>query len=400
MKNYYCVVLFFLMTTSCIFAQVNYEKGHFITENGEKTECYIRNEGWESNPSKFDYKLTLDGDVNVLRMTNLKSVVIENAFKFEKYTVELDESDRSLGRLSYERRPELSEKTVLLNVLIEGETTLYTYVDGNIRAFYYKKNDGDITSLVYKVYTNEDRDILYNKRYQQQLLTELSCEAISEKYIVRVDYNASDLTSFFLKYNECKGETATQFNKAKKAIFHIKAMAGAYNSYASSILGLSASNRSIDTEADWSPTFGVEFEYVFPFNKNKWSAFIAPNYSSHKGEARVNDLFVERVFSVEYSAIQIPIGFRHSMFLNDDSKIFLNAAAVLDIPLTQKSEGIIGLNDELFSTSVGIAFGAGYSYDKYSIEFRYIPNRELVDKSLASSVKLTQFGIILGYTIF
>jgi len=94
MKNYYCIVLFFLMISSGIFAQVNFEKGHFITENGQKTECFIKNEGWESNPSKFDYKLTLDSDVNVL---------------------------------------------------IEGETTLYAYVDGNIKAFYYKKNDGTIT---------------------------------------------------------------------------------------------------------------------------------------------------------------------------------------------------------------------------------------------------------------
>lgn len=389
------------MTTSGIIAQVNFEKGYFITENGEKTECYIRNEGWQSNPSKFTYKLTQDGDVKVLRMTNLKSISIDNAFKFEKHTVQLDDADRSLGKLTYKRNPEFSEKTLLLNVLIEGESTLYSYVDGNIKAFYYKRKNEDITPLVYKVYTNEKRDILYNKRYQQQLITEFSCEAISKKYIVRVDYNTRGLTSFFLKYNECKGETSTQFNKAKKGTFHARVTAGFYNSSATTELELPVLTRSgIDTEAEWSPTFGVELEYVLPFNKNAWSIFIAPHYSSYKGEGKFFDLMVERRFSAEYSAIQIPIGFRHSIFLTNDSKIFLSAAALVDIPLTTETGGNVVLPDDNFRTSAGAAFGIGYSYDKYSIEARYLPNRELLERSTQASIKLSQFSIAVGYTIF
>lgn len=401
MKTYFCALALFFVTTSSIFAQVNFEKGYFITENGQKTECYIKNEGWQSNPSKFEYKQTLDGDVKVLRTPNLKSIVINNVFKFEKHTVQLDDSDRSIGKLKYERSPNLSEKTVLLSVLIEGESTLYSYVDGNIKAFYYKKDNEDIKLLIYKVYTNDKRDVLYNKRYQQQLLTEFPCETISEKTILKVDYNTSDLISFFTKYNECQGETIVQYRKTKHGVFHLKAMAGAYNSYATNELGLlSFYSGNLDTETEWSPTFGLELEYVFPFNKNKWSMFIAPNYSSHKGEGRINDLLIERVFSIEYTAIQIPIGFRHSMFLNDDSKIFLNVAAVVDIPLTQENSGYLSVDNESFKTTAGLVFGAGYNYDKYSIEFRYIPARELLEKSSASSVKLTQFGIILGYTIF
>ncbi|EDP94997.1 hypothetical protein U8527_08205 [Kordia algicida OT-1] len=45
MKNYFGAFLIFLLTTSGIFAQINFEKGHFITENGIKTDCFIKNEG-------------------------------------------------------------------------------------------------------------------------------------------------------------------------------------------------------------------------------------------------------------------------------------------------------------------------------------------------------------------
>ncbi|MBC8753820.1 hypothetical protein H2O64_04010 [Kordia sp. YSTF-M3] len=401
MKNYYCVVLLFLMTTSGIFAQVNFEKGHFITESDQKIECYIKNEDWNNTPSKFEYKETLDGDVKVLRLGNFKTLVIDNAFKFEKHTVQFDDSSRALNELSFDRNPNFKEKTVLLNVLIEGKVTLLSYIDNEIRAYYYKKGTGKVAPLIYKVFTTEDRKILYNTRYRQQLLTEFPCDAITENTILKTDYSAGDLSSFFLKYNECEGETAIQYKKTKKGTFHGRVFGGFYNSSSDTELELPVLTRSgIDMEAAWAPTFGVELEYVLPFNKNKWSVFIAPNYSSYEGEGSFFDLMVERRFSVEYSAIQIPIGFRHSMFINDNSKIFLSGAVLIDIPLTTGTGGNVTLPEGDFRTSAGTAIGIGYSYDKYSIEARYLPNRELLERSTQASVKLNQFSITVGYTIF
>ncbi|EDP94996.1 hypothetical protein U8527_08200 [Kordia algicida OT-1] len=171
-------------------------------------------------------------------MTNLKTVVIDNAFKFEKHTVQIDLSEQTLGNLSYARNPEYKEQTLMLNVLQEGKASLYAYVDEEKKAFYYKKESDTLTPLVYKIYTNEKRSILYNKRYQQQLLTEFTCETISEKTVVKVDYNAGDLTSFFRKYNECHGGNVVEFRKKKKGTFHLKAKAGMYNSKADADLAL------------------------------------------------------------------------------------------------------------------------------------------------------------------
>ncbi|EDP94995.1 outer membrane beta-barrel protein [Kordia algicida OT-1] len=156
----------------------------------------------------------------------------------------------------------------------------------------------------------------------------------------------------------------------------------------------------LETQSEWSATFGAELEYVFPFNRNKWSMFIAPNYSSYEGEGSFQDLNVERKFILEYSAIQIPVGFRHYFFINDTSKIFLSGEILVDIPLTTETRGNFTIPEEDFRPSAGAAFGIGYSYEKYSIEARFIPNRELVERSTEASVKLSQFGITLGYTIF
>ncbi|PTX62041.1 outer membrane protein with beta-barrel domain [Kordia periserrulae] len=402
MKNYTSVLLlFFLMTSASLLAQINFEKGYFITENGQKTECYIKNEDWINTPSKFEYKLTQNGETKILRIPNLKTVVIENAFKFEKHTVPFDNSDRDVSNLKFDRTPDYEDTTLLLNVLLEGKVDLYAYRDQDKKAFYFKKENGTLEPLIYNVYTNENRDILYNKRYQQQLLTEFPCTGITERKVIRVDYKKGDLLSFFKDYSECKGETAVQFSKPKKGTFHIKVFAGAYNTSATTDLGISAFfAKGVDTEATWSPTFGAEFEYIFPFNKNKWSAFIAANYSSYEGEGEFLDLSVRRNFKLEYSAIQIPIGARHYMFLNDTSKLFLSGAVVFDILLDAKGSGNVTIEKDDFGANAGLALGLGYSYDKYSIEARYLPGRNLLDNGSLSRSELKQFSITIGYTIF
>jgi hypothetical protein len=402
MKNYTSVLLIiFMMITSGLFAQINFEKGYFITENGQKTDCFIKNEDWINTPLKFEYKLTQNGETQILRMPNLKTVVIENAFKFEKYTVPYDNSDRAVANLKFDRSPDYKDTTLMLNVLLEGKVNLYGYRDQDKRAYYYKKQDETLEPLVYNVYTNENRDILYNNRYQQQLLTEFPCTGITEKRVVRVDYKDGDLKSFFKDYSECKGETVVEFSKPKKGALHLKVFAGAYSSKAVTDLGISAFfAKGVETGPSWSPTFGVELEYVLPFNKNKWAVFIAPNYSSHEGESEFLDLSVRRNYKVEYSAIQIPIGARHYMFINDMSKLFLSGAVVVDYLLNGEGSGNITIEEDLFKTAVGVSFGLGYSYDKYSIEARFIPSRDLLENSSLSTIDLQQFSLTIGYTIF
>ncbi|MCH2196377.1 hypothetical protein [Kordia sp.] len=401
MKKHTKAFFIFLLFTSTIFAQINFEKGYFISENDQKIECFIKNEGWVNNPNRFEYRISQDSETKVLYPRNFKTIVINNSFKFEKHTVPFDDADRSIAKLDYERSPNFKEIDLVLNVLIEGEATLYSYIDGDKKAFFYKLGDNDIKPLIYKVYTNANNDILYNKRYQQQLLTEFSCTGITEKKVIRVDYDRGDLRSFFKYYNECKGEAVVEFNKPQKGTFHLKVFAGAYNSSAISNLGISAFfANGVETATNWSPTFGIEFEYVFPFNKNKWSAFVAPNYSSYEGEGNFLDLSVRRKYKLEYSAIQVPIGIHHYMFLKNTSKLFLSGAVIVDFLLDAKGSGNVNIEKDRFGANAGFSFGIGYSYNKYSVEARYISDRNLLDNGSASEATLKQFSITIGYTIF
>lgn len=401
MNKFTFITVFFFLITAKIFSQVNFEKGYFINNNNQKTTCFIKNEDWKNNPSKFEYKLAPEGETKILRIQNLKTVAVDGAFKFEKHTVPYDNSNRAIAELTDKRTPDFKDVELLLKVLIEGKSTLYSFVDGDKKAFYYKLDDGNISPLIYKVYTNKDRNILYNKRYQQQLLTEFSCAGITENRVLRVGYNKSDLRDFFKLYNECNGETVIEFDTSKNSNFHVKILAGANIADAKANLAVSPFFRNgIDTRSDFTPTFGVELEYIFPFNKNKWSLFFAPNYGSYKGESNTVDLASRKTFKFSYSELQLPIGFRHYMYINNHSKVFFSGAVVFAITLAGEASGNTTLEKDQFAAATGFSLGLGYSYKKYSVEAKYSPNRQLLNTGIGGGIKLKQFSIVLGYSIF
>jgi len=105
-----------------------------------------------------------------------------------------------------------------------------------------------------------------------------------------------------------------------------------------------------------------------------------------------------RSYEVEYSSIQVPLGVRHYMFLNDTSKLFINAGIIVDFPLSNTLGGVISIKNDSFRTSVGGVFGLGYSYDNtYFLEMRVTTPRELLEKTSQTTLKLNQASIIFGY---
>ena len=86
-------------------------------------------------------------------------------------------------------------------------------------------------------------------------------------------------------------------------------------------------------------------------------------------------------------------------FLNEDSKIFLNAAYLLGIPRSsiinfEKSD------DLLIKARPNFVFGLGYNFkNKFSVEFRGGAPREILGRYSFWDSKYRKFSIILGYYI-
>ena len=405
------LILFTAIFSLCSYAQISYEKGYFINNTNKKTSCLIKNVDWRINPTEIEYKLSENDKPKKASIDVIKEFGINNTSKYIKSTVNIDTSSENINKLSNERNPIFIEKELFLKVLVEGKFNLYEYQNKDLK-FFYNSENSNIEQLVFKSYiTNVDK-IAKNYMFKQQLSNDLKCSEFKPNRINSVGYNKKDLIRFFTDYSNCNNTDLIDFEKKQKREFFNLTIRPRFNSSSMSAQHLLLiPNNYIDFENKTGIGFGLETEFVLPFNKNKWAFLIEPTYQNFKSEGGINNITSilggEILTKIDYSSIEFNVGARHYFFLNDNSKIFINAAVIYDVVLKSsielnRSDSSIGyLAEKVERTSDNFAFGLGYKlHDKYSIEMRLQTKREalLNLKTWVSDFKT--ISVIFGYTLF
>ena len=127
MKNRLSLILFLIAFLS--FAQNKFESGYYIDNSGVKTECLIKNYDWKNNPKNIETKTNLEDNVTTTKsIEEINEFAITGKSKFVKATVNIDESSQNLVTLTNSPSPKFVEKTVLLKVLVQGNSNLYYFV--------------------------------------------------------------------------------------------------------------------------------------------------------------------------------------------------------------------------------------------------------------------------------
>lgn len=407
MKNV-LFTLFFLIIGFNSYSQILFEKGYYIDKGGQTVDCLIKNRDWKDNPVSFEYKISENSEVERKYTKTIMGFGISNASKFELHIVDIDRSSDLLDKLSIEREPIFKKEELLLRVLIEGKASLYSYRENNLIRYFYKFNDEDVKQLVYKRFEKDGLTYGVNNDYKKQLFNDLKCDKTELIQIREVEYKKKDLLKLIMAYNECVQSDYDLFQKKRnKDIFNLSIRPG----YRKSSLKLKNSE-SPDFNTDFGSKTGIriglEAELILPFHKNKWSVFVEPTYQSFESEretAYINNNWITKkaIFKAEYKSVEVPIGIRHYMFVNNNIKLFINAAYVLDFE--QSSSQIYAENrstlDLKVSTDPNFALGAGINFmDKFSAEARVNIKRQITADYVFWSTEYTGFSLILGYNIF
>ena len=165
-------------------------------------------------------------------------------------------------------------------------------------------------------------------------------------------------------------------------------------------------NSKLDFGSKTDISFGVEAEYVLPFNKNKWSVFIEPSISKYSGTSTYHYMQLSVQYTEELQAkssfINVPVGGRHYFFINDKSQIFVDLAYVYIISKTDDIRTHDSNNlvlDKFLKTGSSIAAGIGFKYSSASVEARYYESQDLDDYILRQST-FSKFAILIKYRIF
>ena len=241
-----------------------------------------------------------------------------------------------------------------------------------------------------------------------QLWNNLNCTNFKISKLQNVDYKKNDLLKFFKDYGSCANVELSYFiQKIKRDPFNLT-MRPRFNASTLSIESsvLNFRNNNFGNKTNFG--FGVEAEFILPFNKNKWSIIIEPTYHYFNSEQKKSPTNVtggDLTVIVDYNSFEVPLGIRHYFFLNNESKLFANVSYVFDKSLNSsvefnRNDGSNFLELEI-ATRNNFAFGLGYKYnDKYGFEVRYQTYREVLGNYAYWNSEYKTLSVILGYSIF
>jgi hypothetical protein len=383
--------------------QIEFEKGYFIDNEDIQTECFIRNMAWDSNPTEFNYKLELTGNAETVTIQNVKEFSIYNEIKYIRADVEIDKSSSDPNRLSEYRVPQWESEVLFLQVLIEGDATLFLFKDGKMVKYFYSIDGIIPKQLVYKRYFKEDRvTTAVNKRYQNQLWTELRLPNATMSSVTNVSYKITSLSNYFKKYN---GQSNKGFVEHKNSIkgdgakFNLKVQAGISNPELT--ISNSRTGKSISYGSDMDYRFGMEIEMMLPFNKSKWAFYIDPSFVKYNSEAKVYDYYGEPEYlEAKFTSFKVSFGLRYYLYLNPKSRLYVG----ISVPYHQNFNTLLEVfyDDELDVTERSLTFigvGVGYSYERFNLQFRRDPERSILKASGFWGEEMQDYSLTLSYQL-
>lgn len=398
--NFFVILFFYSLGGYC---QISFEKGYFVTVDDERITCSIKNLDWRNHPRELKYKLTSTSKVKRISIDSIKEFGIDESKKMVQANVDIDVSTNNVSLLTKSKAPILLKKEILLNTLVEGRASLFSYQSNGQAKFFYSVDDSKIEQLIFKKYTNSEKEIIENNTFRQQLRNNLKCQTIYLFQFENLRYYEKDLVEIFTLFNSCEDADYTSFEqKEERDLFNLNIRPGLSTS--SLFLQYDLSNTgNVNFDGGLHFRYAIESEFIMPFSKNKWSVIFEPSLSRYES-LKFNDFFL---VNADYKSFEISIGLRHYLFFNDHSKFFFNVnySNVVETNSFIRFKDAVDLQLELgrrlkLVAGNNFAFGVGYKKNKSSIEFRYGHNRELLTNNFDWNATYRTYSLIMGYSIF
>lgn len=327
-----------------------------------------------------------------MNIESVKEFGINNVSKYIRASVQIDRSSNKFNLLSYDKSPLFKKEQLYLKVLIQGYASLFLYEDNSLRRYFYQTVNNDVDQLIFKKYKTPENKIGTNNKFRNQLYDNLKCVDISMEELKFMNYNKKELLNLFEKYNNCHNSEFVNFDeKVTSSLFHLNIRPG-LNSSSLSMRNNITSSRNTGYDREWSFRVGLEFEFILGFNKNKWAIIIEPTYQYFKAELEIAN---RSNTNADYQSIELPLGLRHYLFLNDTSKVFVNASFLYDFALKSKVRNLA------VGSGINGALGIGYKYkNTCSLEFRYHTSRDILPDYALWTSDYKTISVIFGYSIF
>lgn len=379
-------------------AQNTFEPGYYIDDQNNRKEVFIKNIDWLDNPSKFAFKGSLtENEQQTLTISDVNEFGIGDHLVFKRFNVLLDMSSSNINRLSTSREPEFEEKQLFLKKIVSGKASLFYYSGNSVQRYFYTLDNDTPKPLIFKKYQVGSTKVGVNESYKQEIKSNLSCTNANDRTFEKLKYNTESLSRIIAAFNECEGSASIHYDKPRTLKTNNNVKIKAFAGMRINDLAVVSNNLKFEFNPRSGVQIGLAGEYILNFNNNKWSIIASAIYFAHKDEPSLEVESDNRDYILDYSAIELAAGGRHSIFITNDSRITLSAYYVVPLNLNQSlksASGVFNSYDE-FETFANFGAGLGFEYKKLSVEFNMVAPRSLIN---GISSKYSSLSFSLGYS--
>ncbi|MEE1898899.1 hypothetical protein V1389_11155 [Flavobacterium rakeshii] len=403
MKFYVLLVAFFFATITS-YAQEN--KGYYVTNGDVRINGYFKSDNF-SNPTDLEFKKDNSDTFEKLELQAIKEYGVDNQYRMIKKKVLVDKSkSSSVKYYSNFKDPDWEKETLFLNVVVDGDASLYSCVYNGENKFFYQVDSKQIklNQLVFKKYVFNNSDIKENNTYKQDLSNNIKCDDSGINF-GSLSYTENALKKVFVAYNKCKGsDYAVYENKgATKIEFYLSAYAGAtLNMLATKTEGGSANDNALG--------FTIGAEAAIVMQSSNLGGFLRLDYTKSSElktitpDAKTSRL--EEESKLDVSCFSVLVGPRYYFNEGLNKKgFYLDAGfgmgfASGELVTTQYGTGeyYVG-STKTYDLAHNFYLSVGFGYalsDKMGVEVRYDTPREVVDYN--SNYKFSKLGMNFKYT--
>jgi len=399
-------------------AQNDFRKGYFIDNQGVKKEGYLKSSNFRTFNDdyfkNFEFKIDLEQPEQTIEKFDVTEFGIENEVKYQKMKAMLDNVSFFKEYTDGEHFL-VKEKTVFLEVLLEGKATLYSYDGGQGTKYLWKiADEGEVaTQFLYKHYFKKPKmNQSENSTFREQLFNHVRCPGQKYKYFLNVKYDEQELIALFKKYNNCNKSSSIVYEFEKEPIdkWRFSLLVG-YNFGAISIDG---NQNSAVSKSIGMVSIGGEAEFLLA--SKVASFFVSTEYKNAKGDAQYidgtsqaspaagADVFTYKLNNTMFDVI---IGGRWYKNFSNGQSLFLGGG--VGINYTHGEVPVYRFNN-FFTTPVifdkqklgfspFMSFHLGYLIkNKYGVDLNWDTNKNLFQNSnMGITTKLSEVGINLKY---
>lgn len=399
-----------------ISAQDDFKKGYYIDNIGVKTEGYIKSSDFRSindnSFTSFEFKTSLTQDAVKIEKNTIIELGSEKDVKLQKMRALLD--DVSFYKdYSNDKGFSVGEQIVFLNVLVEGNATLFSYDGGRGVKFLWKRADqGEIAKqFLYKKFYRANLNLTENNAFREQLFNNVKCPNQEFTDFLKVKYEKEELISIFKNYNKCVDSPVIVYenDNEDKAVIKLSILAG----YSLGNFRVTNIKNPTDPQNYSIYSAGVEGEVIFA--SRKMAMFASVEIKNGKGStektsktSELSTTQLRQVFTFDNYFADFIFGARFYKKISPTYTFFVGGGAGLHAGsgfMTFQQANTIDnelrfISNYPLSGSGFLTLHLGCKINKHwGIDVNYDSPKNLLNSAIGTSATVHEFGLNLRYML-